>query len=182
MHTQWTQDEYTRAYLFAARVHKKQTWPGDTDLNYMVHVNLVSIEVIAALQAEPEHDGDLAVKCALLHDVIEDSKVSYDEIKAEFGLGVADGVLALSKNSNLNKKLQMEDSLRRIKQQPYEVWIVKMADRIVNLRQPPKSWSNEKIIKYREEAVKIYNQLKPASEFLAKRFDAKIQSYRQFIT
>ncbi len=81
---QWTPDEYTRTYLFAARVHKKQTWPGDPDLNYMVHVNLVSIEVIATLQVEPEHDGDLAIKCALLHDVIEDSQVNYNEIKAEF--------------------------------------------------------------------------------------------------
>lgn len=42
------------------------------------------------------------------------------------------------------KKLQMQDSLRRIKSQPREVWMVKMADRITNLQPPPGHWSEEK--------------------------------------
>jgi (p)ppGpp synthase/HD superfamily hydrolase len=181
MYTPWTQDDYARTYLFAARAHKGQPWAGDANLNYMVHVNLVSIEIISALRAEPIHDGDLAVKCALLHDVIEDTEVNYDEIKTEFGSRVADGVLALSKNSNLTKNLKMEDSLSRILGQPCEVWMVKMADRITNLSEPPKSWSRQEISDYRDEAIEIYNKLKPASEFLTERLKGKIEYYGRFI-
>ena len=47
---------------------------------------------------------------------------------------------------------QMADSLARIKQQPKEVWLVKLADRSANLGKPPHYWSAEKILAYRQEA------------------------------
>ena len=174
----WRQDEYIRAHRFAAEAHNDQKFPG-TDLPYLVHINLVAMEVIAALQAEPEHDGDLAIKCALLHDVLEDTKVSYEEMRAEFGLEVADGVRALGKNPALEKSLKMADSLDRIRQQPGEVWMVKMADRITNLLPPPKTWDREKIREYKEESIEIYNKLKEASQFLAARLEAKIEAYNK---
>ena len=54
----WSQDEYIRAHRFAAEAHNDQKFPG-TDLPYLVHINLVAMETIAALQVEPEHNGDL---------------------------------------------------------------------------------------------------------------------------
>ncbi len=65
----WSQDLYAEAYLFAARAHRSQNVPG-TDLPYIVHLNLVTAEVMAALAATDGLDGDLAVCCALLHDTI----------------------------------------------------------------------------------------------------------------
>jgi hypothetical protein len=50
MQRSWSQDEYVRTYLFAARAHQKQPWPGDSKLNYIVHIDLVSMEVIADLE------------------------------------------------------------------------------------------------------------------------------------
>jgi (p)ppGpp synthase/HD superfamily hydrolase len=50
-----------------------------------MHVSFVSMEVMAALLHEPEQDGNLAVQCALLHDVIEDTGVSYEDVKDVFG-------------------------------------------------------------------------------------------------
>ncbi len=179
MQTSWNQDEYTRAYLFAARAHKGQAWPGDPALNYMVHVNLVCMEVIAALQVEPGHDEDLAIKCALLHDVIEDTQVSRDEIRAEFGLAVANGVKSLSKNPDLSKTLKMADSLRRIQQQPREIQMVKLADRIVNLLPPPEDWAADQIKSYRDESILILETLGSASKFLAARLAARIREYGQ---
>ena len=87
----WSQDSYTRAYRFAAKAHRGQTYPG-TGLPYIMHISFVSIEVIAALHADPGRKGDLAVQCALLHDVIEDTDVTPDCVRAEFGAQVADGV------------------------------------------------------------------------------------------
>ena len=175
--TNWTQDGYLETLRFAAEAHAGQTVPG-TNLPYLVHVTLVAMEVIAALRAEPEHDQDLAVRCALLHDVVEDTRITLDQIQASFGSAVASGVSALSKSKALPKDQQLGDSLRRIQEQPAEVWMVKLADRITNLQPPPKHWSAEKISGYRQEAVLIHKTLKEASPVLAARLAQKIEIYQ----
>ena len=113
--------------------------------------------------------------------MVEDSKVTHRQIADEFGSSVADGVLALSKDSTLLKNLRMEDSLHRIKQQPREVWIVKMADRIINLQPPPPQWDKAKISHYLEEAIKIQKALGESSPFLSARLLEKIKNYRVHI-
>ncbi|MBN2090693.1 bifunctional (p)ppGpp synthetase/guanosine-3',5'-bis(diphosphate) 3'-pyrophosphohydrolase [candidate division KSB1 bacterium] len=175
----WSPDDYARALRFAANAHQGQKYPG-TDLPYLMHVSLVSAEVMAALSYEPERDGNLAVQCALLHDVIEDTPVTPAQLKVEFGERVALGVLALTKDEKLEKSLQMQDSLRRIQQQPPEIWMVKMADRIANLAPPPHYWTRNKKERYREEAVTIHRMLHPASEYLGKRLQAKIAAYESY--
>ncbi len=175
----WSQNSYIKAYRFAAQAHQGQKVPG-TNLPYIMHLSFVSMEVMAALNVEQRRDGNLAVQGALLHDVIEDTAVTYEEVAAEFGERVAQGVLALSKDEALEKSVQMADSLRRIQQQPIEVWMVKLADRISNLAPPPAYWTNEKIKRYGEEALVIYNALHRASPFLAGRLQEKIEAYKAY--
>jgi GTP diphosphokinase / guanosine-3',5'-bis(diphosphate) 3'-diphosphatase len=71
----------------------------------------------------------------------------------------------------------MADSLRRIKLQPREVWLVKLADRIVNLQPPPEHWQADKIAAYRAEARVILAALGEASPLLAARLAEKIEAY-----
>lgn len=115
--------------------------------------------------------------CALLHDTVEDTAVTYEQVAAGFGQPVADGVLALTKDEGLPKGEQMPDSLRRIKRQPREVWLVKLADRIVNLQPPPKHWQAERIAAYKVESDSILAALGEASPLLAERLAAKIEAY-----
>jgi (p)ppGpp synthase/HD superfamily hydrolase len=175
----WAQESYLKAYKFAASAHRGQTVPG-TDLPYIMHISFVSMEVIAALRISDGYAEDLAVQCALLHDVIEDTDATYEQLNQEFGIQVADGVLALSKDKTLVKSLQMEDSLKRIMRQPKEVQMVKLADRITNLQPPPDYWTREKISHYREEAIEIYNALREANDLLASRLWQKIEEYKVF--
>jgi hypothetical protein len=56
MQSPWMPDEYIRTCLFAANVHLGQTMP-DSELPYIIHVSLVGMEIIAALQGEPCYDG-----------------------------------------------------------------------------------------------------------------------------
>ena len=176
----WTQAGYLKALRFAAEAHMGQTVPGTT-LPYLVHVTLVGMEVIAALRVEPDHDQELAVECALLHDVVEDTRTTLDQLRATFGRTVANGVLALSKDKTLPKDRQLADSLNRIRDQPIEIGMVKLADRITNLQPPPAHWSREKAAAYREEAVLIHRSLKDASPVLATRLSEKIEAYRSFV-
>ncbi|BAT53266.1 hypothetical protein NOS3756_22250 [Nostoc sp. NIES-3756] len=176
----WSQENYIKAYKFAAQAHQGQKIPG-SEIPYIMHLSFVSMEVIAALSVEQEHDGDLAIQCAILHDTIEDTDTNFDDIKAEFGASVANGVLALTKDNSLEKHLQMADSLLRIKKQLPEISMVKLADRISNLQAPPHYWTQDKIIRYREEAKEIYQALQDASPFLASRLASKIEDYKVFI-
>ncbi|MBN1318420.1 MAG: HD domain-containing protein [Anaerolineales bacterium] len=176
----WSQASYIKAYRFAAEAHKGQLFPG-TDLPYIMHISLVSMEIIACLDIESEHDGDLAVQCALLHDVIEDTEITYQEIDRVFGSKVAQGVLALTKSASLPKEQAMRDSLERIRQQPQEIWMVKMADRIANLGSPPHYWKRDKIEQYRIEAIEIHRSLHKASDYLSQRLMQKIDEYKMYL-
>ena len=172
----WSQDRYIEAYRFAAQAHQGQIMTG-SHFPYLWHISVVSMEVMAAVGREPDCDADLAVVCAVLHDVVEDTTVTIDEIQDSFGVRVADGVLALTKDPELPHSLRLRNSLDRIRLQPREIWMVKLADRITNLQPPPPQWGPDKVAAYRADAVLIHDELGSASRFLAERLFAKIASY-----
>lgn len=176
----WNQESYIKALNFASDAHLGQLVPG-TQRPYDTHLAKVAMEVIAALESEPSSNGELAVLCALLHDSLEDTKVTFGQIEDAFGAEVANGVLALTKNAALPKAEQMEDSLRRILLQPREVAMVKLADRITNLAPPPSHWTKDKREAYLLEARLIHEKLGSASSYLSDRLSAKIQAYLQWI-
>jgi (p)ppGpp synthase/HD superfamily hydrolase len=186
MPSTWSQDLYIEASRFAAQAHwdKQQLVPG-TNIPYLMHFSFVAMEVIAVLDLESDLDGNVAVQCALLHDTLEDTEVSYNDIKSKFGIIVADGVAALTKNESIGQdlpkpdkeKTQMTDCLERIKRQPREIWMVKMADRITNLQPSPYHWTKDKTKRYLEESIEIYDALKFGSKYLADRLKMKIDGY-----
>lgn len=175
---QWSQDKYIKAWNFASQSHEGQKLTG-SNVAYINHIGLVAMEVMTCIaQDRTIQNPDLAIQCALLHDTIEDTNTLYEQVAEEFGVDVADGVLALTKNKTLGEKpLQMKDSLERIRKQPREVWLVKLADRITNLQPPPDSWSREKVAAYKEEARLILDELGAASRYLSERLAGKIESY-----
>ncbi len=177
----WNPDLVNQAWRFAAEAHQGQLFPG-TELPYLTHLGQVVMEVMGAVAVEPLANPDLPILGAVLHDVIEDTAVTYGQVKAEFGAEVADGVMALTKNAELpTKAAQMDDSLARIRQQPRELWLVKLGDRISNLGQPPHYWQPEKIATYRDEAIKIHQALGEASVLLGDRLLARIEAYGAFL-
>lgn len=185
MKSYFSQHGYARAWQLATHHHQGQSYGGPVkgmQIPYINHVASVAMEVIAVLPVSDAVDGDLAAQCALLHDTIEDTEVTASLLQRHFGAAVAAGVQALSKDSSLpSKAAQMADSLRRIKEQPAEVWMVKMADRITNLYHPPYYWDDHKIARYRKEARQIHQALHPASEALALRLEQMIERYRKFV-
>jgi (p)ppGpp synthase/HD superfamily hydrolase len=176
----WSQDTYLKAWNFAGRAHLGQAIPG-SEVPYINHVGSVVMEIMTAIALQTVENPDLAVQCALLHDVIEDTSFTYEQLRAEFGVEVADGVSALSKDHSLPKEERMRDSLGRIIRQPKEVWMVKMADRITNLQPPPAHWPKAKIAAYRDEAVEIHRRLRGAHPAISERLLVKIEAYGSFV-
>ena len=174
---------YQTAIKFATLKHVaiNQTVPG-TDLPYVVHLSNVAMEVMMANANTENFNVALAIQAALLHDTIEDTDTTFSEVEENFGLDVANAVMALTKNESLPKEEQMMDSLQRIKKMPHEVWAVKLADRITNLQAPPSHWDNAKKKKYRAEAQIILDELASGNVFLADRLQMLIEDYRKYIS
>lgn len=173
------QDTYIKALDFAAKAHMGQSIPG-SEIPYIVHCTKVCMEILFILKRRGDIDHGLCINCALLHDVIEDTEITYDDIIKEFGSSTADAVLALTKNQDIEKNLRMTDSLERIKASGPEAGIVKMADRITNLAPPPLLWNREKIVAYFHESGMIYSALKSLDHHLAKRLLEKIKMYKKY--
>ena len=177
------QSIYQRTIKFAASKHleKNQTIPG-TNLPYVVHLSNVTMEIFVAAQNSSDFDLGFAVQVALLHDILEDTSTTFEEISKHFGFDIAQGVLALTKDETLPKAERMLNSLKRIKELRTEVWAVKLADRITNLQEPPNHWDNSKKVEYKQEAINILEGLKGGNLYLEKRLGDKINEYEKYLS
>ncbi len=173
----WDNKKVSKAIFLATQKHNGQVMKHPTGMPYSAHFTNVLMEALNFAQGLDGIDFDLLVCSAILHDVLEDTNTSYEEIASEFGEKIANGVLALTKDKNLPKSQQMEDSLNRILQQPIEIAIVKMADRMFNIRDRVPSWSNEKVAEYKAESELIFKRLGFVNEKMSESLKEEIQKY-----
>lgn len=178
----FSQDVYLKALTYAAKAHGEQQTPNQ--LPYVTHITSVAMEVMHACEKSKldEEKANLAISCALLHDTIEDTNITYDELYVDFSDEVANGVEALTKDKTLaTKQEQMKNSIEKLLEQPYAVQMVKLADRITNLSTPPKHWDNDKKKAYLKEASFILSCLKNSNIYLSQRLEERIESYKKYI-
>ena len=125
-------DFIARAYRFACKAHEGQMRCSGQP--YVIHPILVA-EIVAKLGMDKE-----SIVAALLHDVIEDTDVTYDEVKQKFGDEVAvivDGVTKLGKVPLSTKEEVQAENIRKMllaMSQDIRVIIIKLADRLHNMR------------------------------------------------
>jgi len=169
---------------FALMAHGEQKTPHG--LPYSMHLLSVAGEVINALCVEPLSfdENNVAIACALLHDVNEDTSTTITKETHLAGNSevIAKGVAALTKDKTLpSKEAQMRDSLEQLKKRQNCVAMVKLADRITNLGIPPKHWDDAKKRKYLEEAKLILQELGYAHAYLAMKLQGKIEAYQFYL-
>ena len=122
-----------KAYQVAAEAHKDQKRKSGEP--YIIHPLCVGI-ILADLEMDKE-----TIAAGLLHDVVEDTVMTYDEIKEEFGEEVAqlvDGVTKLGQLSYSADKVEVQaENLRKMflaMAKDIRVIIIKLADRLHNMR------------------------------------------------
>lgn len=125
-------DGVRKAYEFAAQAHAGQR--RDSGDSFIFHPLGV-----AAILAELEMDVT-TIAAGLLHDVIEDTPVTLDQITAEFGREVSvlvDGVTKLGRLPFMSREEQQAENLRKMflaMAQDIRVVLIKLADRLHNMR------------------------------------------------
>jgi GTP pyrophosphokinase len=144
---------FERAYRFAAERHEGQKRA--TGEPYMIHPILVT------RQLAEMHMDMTCLETGLLHDVVEDTSATIEEIRKEFGEEVArcvDGVTKLSKLDLASREERQAESVRKMllaMVNDIRVIIVKMADRLHNLRTLD-SLPREKQERIAQETIDIY--------------------------
>lgn len=108
-------------------MHNSQLRKG-TDIPYIVHP-------LEALVIASRITSDVNTLCAaVLHDVVEDCGVSYEELKSRFNNSIAELVISASDDKNLPWRERKEMKIKFLKTAPYKVKIIILCDKLSNLR------------------------------------------------
>ena len=165
------------AALFAAEKHAQQKRKGLGGEPYINHLIEVAALVAGSIS---EPDADL-VAAALLHDTIEDTATTKEELIRRFGSDVADLVAEVTDDKTLpkqeRKRLQVENAPKKSKR----AQIIKLADKISNLRSilysPPADWNYERKKEYFAWAQRVVDGFSAPNPILKSEFDATLQKF-----
>ena len=146
-----------KAYNFALDAHKNQKRV--SGLPYIVHPIAVA-DILAELKLD-----SATIITGLLHDTIEDTKATYDLVLKEFGKEVADLVDGVTKISALEEKAgenSQAENFRKLilaTSKDIRVLLVKIADRLHNMRTIGAFSSEDKKKRIAKETMEIYAPL-----------------------
>ncbi len=151
------EDALNKAYVFAMKAHGAQTRAnGDP---YLVH----PLEVAGILTRY--HLDSATIITALLHDTVEDTSASLDEVRTKFGDEVArlvDGVTKLNRLELQSEQSKQAENLRKFvvaMSEDIRVLLVKLADRLHNMRTLSFLGKADKRRRIAAETMEIYAPL-----------------------
>lgn len=160
-----------RAAQFAAEKHKNQR---RKDLDASPYINH-PLALASVLAVEGGVESPEVICAALLHDTIEDTETTADELTAIFGDKVTGIVLEVTDDKCLDKDVRKEEQVRHAPYISPEAKLVKLADKICNLRDilasPPADWSSQRKRAYFEWAVRVVAGLRGVHAGLESTFD-----------
>jgi GTP diphosphokinase / guanosine-3',5'-bis(diphosphate) 3'-diphosphatase len=139
---------FIAAAAFAARKHRDQRRKGADASPYINH----PIEVANILANEAAVTDPITLAAALLHDTVEDTSTTIEELRAQFGAEVALVVSELTDDKALAKAERKRLQIQHAAGVSNRAKLVKLADKICNLRDiaasPPTDWSLQRRREY----------------------------------
>lgn len=160
-----------KALAFAAHKHKDQR-RRDVDASpYINHP--ISLADILCNEA---HITDIETICgALLHDTVEDTETTAEELEEVFGKPICDIVMDVTDDETLSKAARKQAQIDHAGHISDKAKLVKLADKISNLRDvlnnAPADWSLERRQEYFDWAHKVIDQVRGAHPGLEALFD-----------
>jgi (p)ppGpp synthase/HD superfamily hydrolase len=165
---------------YAAEKHATQKRKGEAAEPYINHL----LEV--ALLVSSVSDDEDTVVAALLHDVIEDAGVTWEQLAGRFGSRVANLVAEVTDDKSLpkaeRKRLQIENAPKK----SIQAQTIKLADKISNLRSmissPPADWDLARRQEYVAWAKQVVGGLKSPDPVLMVEFEKAVEHFEQTVS
>jgi guanosine-3',5'-bis(diphosphate) 3'-pyrophosphohydrolase len=162
---------------FAAEKHQAQTRKNADHTPYIIHPIGVADSIV---RIGGVHDAKILV-AALLHDTVEDTDTTFEEISKQFGDKIADYVKEVTDDKSLptraRKKMQIIHAFHKSK----GAAIIKLSDKLYNLnnllQDPPKDWTRERIDQYFQWAQTVIENLPSANDDLKQAVHDVIAEY-----
>lgn len=163
---------FIRAIAFAAHKHRDQRRKDPAASPYINHPI-----ALADVLANEGGVTDMEVLCAaVLHDTVEDTETTVDELRAHFGERIASIVDEVTDDKGLPKQERKQLQIEHAPHISAQAKLVKLADKICNVRDilhsPPRSWSVERQERYLHWAAAVIEGVRGEHEVLEAQFDA----------
>jgi GTP diphosphokinase / guanosine-3',5'-bis(diphosphate) 3'-diphosphatase len=161
-----------KAFAFAAHKHRDQRRQDQAASPYINHPI-----ALADVLVNEGGVADVEVLCAaLLHDTVEDTATTPEELHSTFGPRIAGIVAEVTDDTRLPKAERKRLQVERAGGISREAKLVKLADKICNLRdmaeRPPASWDLARRREYFDWAKRVVDGLRGAHPQLEAAFDA----------
>ena len=165
-----------KAVKFATWKHRAQPRKDAKKSPYILH----PVALADVLWNEGGVRDAVVIASALLHDTLEDTAATPEELKGAFGAQIAAIVEEVTDVKWVAKKVRKRLQVARAGRSSLRAKQVKLADKICNLRDilasPPVGWSLQRKRDYFDWAKTVVDQVRGANPRLERRFD---QLYRQ---
>lgn len=160
-----------RALAFAAHKHRLQRRKDVEASPYINHPI-----ALANILCNEAHITDIdVISGALLHDTVEDTETTEAELVAEFGADIAAIVMDVTDDKTLGKAERKERQVEHAAHIRDEAKLVKLADKISNLRDvahaPPAGWDLQRKREYFDWARRVIDRLRGVHAPLEAIFD-----------
>jgi guanosine-3',5'-bis(diphosphate) 3'-pyrophosphohydrolase len=169
------------AALFAAQKHRNQRRK-DVEASPYINHPLALAHLLATVGGVT----DPTVVCAaLLHDTVEDTETTPEELEQRFGPAIAGIVMEVTDDKGLDKDVRKSLQVTKVAGKSHEAKLVKLADKISNLgdilRSPPAGWPVSRKLEYFEWAGQVIDGLRGTNAALEEKFDELFaEGRRQF--
>lgn len=159
-----------KAAHFAADKHRDQRRKDIKATPYINH----PLALAQILSEEGGITDPLVIAAALLHDTVEDTETTFEELEAAFGKVVANVVREVTDDKTMEKSERKQAQVDHAPSISHRAKLVKLADRIANCRDlisnPPHEWDEDRRREYFEWSSRVVNAMGNVQSVLQAKF------------
>ena len=170
-----------KAAHFAADKHRDQRRRGRERSPYINHPIAVA-EILTGVGGIT----DLAsIQAALLHDTVEDTNTTPEQLAEQFGDEVMRLVMEVTDDQDLKKEERKRLQIEHARDLTAKAKEIKMADKIANITDimdsPPEDWDEARRLEYLDWGERVVAGCRDANQRLAQRFDELVTEARSAV-
>lgn len=160
-----------RALTFAADRHRNQRRKGEDASPYINHL----IGVATVLAVEANLTDETLLVAAVLHDAVEDTETTPQELREQFGPDVAAIVAEVTDDKSLPKAQRKQLQVEKAPHASDRAKLLKIADKVCNVRDvasaPPKDWPHQRRADYLRWTAQVVAGCRGVSPTLDQVYD-----------